>query len=175
MNACKSAGAILVLSLALAGYLPAQSMYPEFDAGSTASPQVTQDIEALIQDFAGRWTAKSWRTVTELWDRDEPRNAGCAVEMVERGNLITPWFNDQVRDHKPVLLYWLMMSAYAVMGAQRNAKILGIFVRLAERDGKPSYRELIPRVQAHFANNLRGEDFADLRQWFACHLPGELS
>jgi hypothetical protein len=72
MNACKSAGAILVLSLALTGYLPAQSMYPEFDAGSTASPQVTQDIEALIQDFAGRWTAKSWRTVTELWDRDEP-------------------------------------------------------------------------------------------------------
>jgi len=27
-------------------------------------------------------------------------------------------------------------TAYAVMGAQRNAKILGIFVRLAERDGK---------------------------------------
>ena len=23
-----------------------------------------------------------------LWDRDEPRNAGCAVEMMERGNLV---------------------------------------------------------------------------------------
>jgi len=36
-------------------------------------------------------------------------------------------------------------KAYAVLGAQRNAKILGIFVRLAERDNKPSYRDLIPR------------------------------
>jgi len=65
--------------------------------------------------------------------------------------------------------------AYAVLGAQRNAKILGIFVRLAERDGKPSYRELIPRVHAHFMNNLRGEVFKDLRAWFETYLPGELS
>lgn len=66
-------------------------------------------------------------------------------------------------------------TAYAVLGAQRNTKILGIFVRLAERDGKPAYRNLIPRVQAHFMNNLRGEAFADLRQWFETYLPGELS
>lgn len=66
-------------------------------------------------------------------------------------------------------------KAYAVLGAQRNAKILGIFVRLAERDGKPSYRDLIPRVHAHFVRNLSGEIFADLRNWFAANLPGELS
>ena len=66
-------------------------------------------------------------------------------------------------------------KAYAVLGAQRNAKILGIFVRLAERDGKPVYRDLIPRVHAHFAGNLRGDLFADLRDWFATYLPGELS
>jgi aminoglycoside/choline kinase family phosphotransferase len=66
-------------------------------------------------------------------------------------------------------------KAYAVLGAQRNAKILGIFVRLAERDGKPAYRELIPRVHAHFLGNLKGEDFAELRAWFDTYLPGELS
>lgn len=66
-------------------------------------------------------------------------------------------------------------KAYAVLGAQRNAKILGIFVRLAERDGKPSYRDLIPRVQAHFIGNLSGEIFADLRNWFETYLPGEVS
>jgi len=53
--------------------------------------------------------------------------------------------------------------AYAVLGAQRNAKILGIFVRLAERDGKPSYRDLIPRVHAHFVKNLSGDAFAPLK------------
>ena len=51
-----------------------------------------------------------------LWDRDEPRNAGCALEMMERGDWVVPIFNDQLRDAKPVLLYWLMMSAYAVFG-----------------------------------------------------------
>ncbi len=67
-------------------------------------------------------------------------------------------------------------TAYAVMGAQRNAKILGIFVRLAERDNKPHYRELIPRVQKLFLNDIKGADikgaaFADLRDWLKTHLP----
>lgn len=51
-----------------------------------------------------------------LWDRDEPRNAGCAVEMQARGEWIVPWFNGELRTHKPILLYWLILSAYAVFG-----------------------------------------------------------
>lgn len=53
---------------------------------------------------------------TRLWDRDEPRNAGCAVEMLAADDWVTPRFNDEVRSHKPVLLYWLMMSAYSAFG-----------------------------------------------------------
>ncbi len=56
-----------------------------------------------------------------LWDRDEPRNAGCAQEMMERGDLIVPIFNDELRHQKPVLLYWLMISAYSVMGVSEFA------------------------------------------------------
>ena len=56
-----------------------------------------------------------------LWDRDEPRNAGCAWEMIQRGDWVTPYFNGQIRDHKPVLLYWFMMSAYAVFGVNEFA------------------------------------------------------
>lgn len=51
-----------------------------------------------------------------LWDRDEPRNARCAVEMLERHDWIVPYFNGELRTHKPVLLYWLIMSSYAVFG-----------------------------------------------------------
>jgi 4-amino-4-deoxy-L-arabinose transferase-like glycosyltransferase len=51
-----------------------------------------------------------------LWDRDEPRNAGCAAEMVARGDWVVPMFNDELRHQKPVLLYWLVMSAYSVFG-----------------------------------------------------------
>ena len=56
-----------------------------------------------------------------LWDRDEPRNAGCAAEMIERGDLVVPMFNDELRHQKPVLLYWLMISAYSFLGVTEFA------------------------------------------------------
>ena len=51
-----------------------------------------------------------------LWDRDEPRNAGCARDMWEGNEWIVPTFNGELRAHKPVLLYWCMMAAYALGG-----------------------------------------------------------
>jgi 4-amino-4-deoxy-L-arabinose transferase-like glycosyltransferase len=36
--------------------------------------------------------------------------------MLARGDWVVPAFNAQLRTHKPVLLYWLMMIAYSVMG-----------------------------------------------------------
>jgi 4-amino-4-deoxy-L-arabinose transferase-like glycosyltransferase len=51
-----------------------------------------------------------------LMDRDEPRNAGCAAEMLARGDWVVPVFNAELRTHKPVLTYWFMMSAYAAFG-----------------------------------------------------------
>ncbi len=56
-----------------------------------------------------------------LWDRDEPRNAGCAAEMMARGDWVVPTFNDELRQQKPVLLYWLIMSAYGVFGQNEFA------------------------------------------------------
>ena len=52
----------------------------------------------------------------QLWDRDEPRNAGCAAEMMQRGDWVVPIFNGELRYQKPVMLYWLMMGAYQVFG-----------------------------------------------------------
>ena len=52
----------------------------------------------------------------KLWDRDEPRNAGCAREMMQRGDFITPMFNNELRDAKPVLQYWFIISAYLLFG-----------------------------------------------------------
>jgi len=56
-----------------------------------------------------------------LWDRDEPRNAGCAEEMLARGDWVVPTFNGRLRDAKAVLLYWLIMSAYGVWGVNEFA------------------------------------------------------
>ena len=46
------------------------------------------------------------------------------------------------------------LADYAVLGAQRNAKIVGIFVRLARRDGKARYLDLVPRVWALLERDL---------------------
>jgi 4-amino-4-deoxy-L-arabinose transferase-like glycosyltransferase len=71
-----------------------------------------------------------------LWDRDEPRNAGCAAEMMARGDWVVPTFNDELRHQKPVLLYWLMMMAYSVLGqsefsARICSALLGVGTVLA--------------------------------------------
>jgi 4-amino-4-deoxy-L-arabinose transferase-like glycosyltransferase len=58
---------------------------------------------------------------SRLWDRDEPRNAGCALEMQQRGDWVVPVFNARLRAHKPVLLYWLIMSAYSIFGVNEFA------------------------------------------------------
>lgn len=45
---------------------------------------------------------------TTLMDRDEPRNALAAREMIASGDWLVPTFNGEWRLHKPILPYWLM-------------------------------------------------------------------
>ncbi len=56
--------------------------------------------------------------------------------------------------------------AYAVMAAQRNSKILGIFVRLKERDGKPGYMRHLPRIRDYLARALAHPALAGLRGFY---------
>ena len=64
-------------------------------------------------------------------------------------------------------------AAYALLGAQRNAKILGIFTRLWRRDGKPRYLALLPRVWAYLERDLAHPALAPVRGWFDAHVPGD--
>lgn len=63
---------------------------------------------------------------------------------------------------------------YARLGAQRNAKIVGIFTRLDRRDGKPRYLGLIPRVWAALERDLAHPALAPVAQWFDANIPAEL-
>jgi tRNA threonylcarbamoyl adenosine modification protein YjeE len=62
-------------------------------------------------------------------------------------------------------------AAFALFGAQRATKIIGIFHRLAARDGKPRYLAHLPRVTGYLAENLRHPALAPVRAWFERHLP----
>ena len=53
-------------------------------------------------------------------------------------------------------------TALAVLGAQRNLRILGVFARLAANRGKPGYIDLIPRVWGHLQADLRHPALAEV-------------
>jgi aminoglycoside/choline kinase family phosphotransferase len=59
----------------------------------------------------------------------------------------------------------------AVMAAQRNAKIVGIFARLFKRDGKPRYLAFLPRVWGYLERDLAHPALADLRTWYDRVIP----
>lgn len=62
-------------------------------------------------------------------------------------------------------------GAYAIMGAQRATKILGIFARLDKRDRKPQYLAHLPRIEAYLRKNLAHPMLAELKAWYEQHLP----
>ena len=62
-------------------------------------------------------------------------------------------------------------SSYAVLGAQRCTKILGIFTRLDRRDGKPQYLKHIARVWRWLESDLRHPALTPVRTWFDDHFP----
>jgi aminoglycoside/choline kinase family phosphotransferase len=63
---------------------------------------------------------------------------------------------------------------YALLGAQRNAKIVGIFTRLNARDGKPRYLALIPRVWAALERDLAHPALGPVARWFDAHIPAAI-
>lgn len=63
---------------------------------------------------------------------------------------------------------------YARLGAQRNAKIVGIFARLWKRDGKPRYLSMIPRVWDALERDLAHPALAPVAAWFDVNIPADV-
>jgi 4-amino-4-deoxy-L-arabinose transferase-like glycosyltransferase len=66
-------------------------------------------IACVLFHVIGTWSLP-------LIDRDEPRFAEASREMIERGNYVVPYFNDQYRFDKPPLTYWAQVASYRVLG-----------------------------------------------------------
>ena len=76
---------------------------------------------------------------------------------------------------RPELDRAAFQTSYALLATQRNAKILGLFTRLARRDGKPRYLDHLERVRGHFRRDLAHPALAPLRAWCEQHLPAVLA
>jgi len=141
------------------------------------------------------WVLRDYHSPNLVWlpDRDGPRRAGLLdfqdalvgslaydlVSLLQDARLdVPPALEDEL------LAYYLdrreagrgfdregVRFAYAALGVQRNTKILGIFARLAARDGKRAYLRHIPRLWRYLERGLAHPDLAPLARWFDRHLP----
>lgn len=62
-----------------------------------------------------------------------------------------------------------LRASGCILSAGRHAKILGIFTRLAVRDGKPKYLTHIPRIQRLLQNCLNHPELSELKNWLNIH------
>lgn len=65
------------------------------------------------------------------------------------------------------------MQDWHIMSAQRNCKLVGLWVRLMQRDGKPAYMKHLPRTFSYLEAALEHAALAPLRVW--CIQAGILS
>jgi N-acetylmuramate 1-kinase len=72
----------------------------------------------------------------------------------------------------PTLDRTAFLRSAAILAAQRNCKILGIFTRLWKRDGKPRYLVHLPRVWRLLEQDLGHPVLAPIARWLDRHLPG---
>ena len=73
----------------------------------------------------------------------------------------------------PALDRVAFLRSAAILSAQRNCKILGIFTRLRKRDGKRQYIAHIPRVWRLLEADLRHPALGPVARWLDRHLPPE--
>ncbi|MEM9618610.1 MAG: phosphotransferase [Pseudomonadota bacterium] len=117
----------------------------------------------LIDFQDGLFGAAAYDLVSLLEDARRDVEPGLAAAMVDRYCGAADKSGDFDRG--------VFLHDYSILAAQRNAKILGIFARLAKRDNKPRYLGLLPRVEAHFRGDLKRPGMELLHRFIADHLP----
>ena len=115
------------------------------DFQDAVSGPVTYDLVSLLEDAR----------------RDIP--AALIDEMTER-----------YLDAFPGLDREKFAASMAILGAQRHAKVIGIFTRLCHRDGKPDYLVHIPRVWRLLEKACGHLALAPVRRWLDRNIPADL-
>ena len=113
------------------------------------------DVVGLLDFQDGRLGPPAYDLVSLLEDARRDVRPALAEAMIER-----------YLQARPDLDAAAFRTSYAVLGAQRNCKILGLFSRLAAEEGKTQYLALQARVLAHLQQDLAKSSLAALAAWF---------
>lgn len=101
----------------------------------------------------------------------------CLLEDARRDvpkDVVEQCINHYVENSKIDITRKEFLAAYAILGAQKNCKIAGIFARKAA-EGNAAYLKFIPRVIEHIKNDLQNPLLFPLKKWLAEHLPENFS
>jgi len=129
--------------------------------GTPGAPQGLIDFQDALVGHAG------YDLVSLLQDARRDVDRGFADMMLDTYR--------EERRRRGVNLYDTgFVGEFATLGAQRNAKIVGIFTRLARRDGKPRYLAMIPRVWKLLEADLGYPALAPVARWFDANIPAAL-
>jgi len=109
----------------------------------TSPPTWHQLIARIAASRAGLWVIVVAVMLAVLighqtlgvMDRDEARFAQASKQMLESGDLVTPYFMDEIRAKKPVAIYWLQSGSAAIFGedsiaSYRLPSLLGLVASL---------------------------------------------
>lgn len=160
--------------------------------------QVWRKIIPLVATAKPQWVLRDFHSPNLLWmpERDGSRRVGLIdtqdavlghpgydlVSMAQDARVdVSPELEKLVVDHYCALRHRqgafdeaAFRAAYAVLGAQRATKILGIFARLNMRDGKPAYLKHMPRVSRYLARNVEHPQLKPLKDWYLQNIPEAL-
>ena len=156
--------------------------------------------QGVLQDFDGSrvFVHRDYHAQNLLWRSDQTGLSRVGIVDFQDALAGSPAYDvvslleDARRDVAPALAH-AMTEAYiaasrdegvaldpahfrltaAVLAAQRNAKIIGIFARLFKRDNKPRYLAHLPRVWRYMEGDLQHPALAKLRTWYDRHIPKE--
>lgn len=175
-------------------YWPAVHGHAIADDAYAAFTGLWSDVFARLASEPRGWVLRDYHSPNLVWlpDRDGARRTGLldfqdalqgslAYDLASllqdaRVNVPAPLeetllasYLDARASADPAFDREAFRFAYAALGVQRNTKILGIFTRLAVRDGKPSYLRHIPRIWDYLERGLAHPDLARLCDWFDRH------
>ena len=102
----------------------------------------------------------SYDLVSLLQDARRDLGTGLEAAMVARYLRSSPGLDEAA-----------FRAGYAILGAQRAVRIIGVFHRLARRDSKPAYLTHLPRVWGHLDRNLAHPALTPVRDWFDSWCP----
>jgi len=109
----------------------------------------------------------SYDLISLLEDARRDVSADLAESMTSR-------YVDRMRESGHSVDVRFYREEAAVMAAQRNTKIAGIFARLYKRDSKPRYLSYLPRVWGYLEHDLRHDALAPLKLWYDRKIPADV-